>query len=184
MTETDYNEFKKQYLSFFTDTTIRSGGLQPHITLFGETYKDDILYPAIVIDMIDSKYLDSEEGKDLLISERIPKLAKRTKEDKIEVFAIAWASEAWIRVLEKGQSMPKDYKELPISKEVIVLCIDSIIKKEVIVYEITRTGHQVTNEGKLVDKIELSKIEVAGINEQAEGRFHNLLKVFLDAQKS
>jgi len=180
MTEERYEELKKTYLDniqrFLTDT----GGLFPHITLFG-THNDKPDLNAIIHIPIPDEFLADEGTKDVFIDKVVPELAKEIK-TKFTTEGVAWASEAWMRTIDKDQakdpSVLENWKDLPIKKEVLFVTMESSFKNESLVMEIVRNGKQVTESGDLIDHVELKEMPEMSTPDQAMGRLTGLYKKF------
>lgn len=179
MTEQEYIEMKNDYMKFVTKFMVENGGLGPSITVLG-THKEDGL-SAVVHVPIPEKFMKNDDSKDEFVDEVLPQIAKKVSE-KFNTSAVAWASEAWLRTLEKDKAEEQlaNWKELPIKKEVLIISIESAKGNETYVREIVRSGKQVNEEGQLVDHIEL--MEVPEYNEGisgGEGRFTGLYQKFI-----
>ena len=60
----------------------------------------------------------------------------------------------------KGNIEPdENWRDIPIKKEVIIINLESTVKNEFIMYDISRIGHKVSDNGDFIDNIELTKIE-------------------------
>lgn len=178
MTQEDYIEMKKGYMQFVIQFMTKHGGLGPSITVLG-THKEDGKN-AIVHVPIPEKFMKTDEAKDEFVDEIVPEIAKKVAQD-FTTSGVAWASEAWLRVLEKDKATPEqleNWKDLPIKKEVLIVSIESDNGNETYIREIVRKGKQVNEDGELVDHIEL--LELPGYDEgvQGEGRFIGLYQKF------
>lgn len=183
MTNERFIEMKDGYIEFVTKIIIESGQLGPSITVMGNTLEDG--KNAIVHVPIPGKYMKSEDSKDEFIDEILPGIAKKVAEN-FTVEAVAWASEAWMRVVEKDDSKSdaeniKDWKKVPIQKEVLISTMESQEFNKTYIMEILRKGKVVNSDGELIDQIEL--VEIPGLeNDQdvviGEGRFTNLYQKF------
>jgi hypothetical protein len=181
MTPEKFIEIKEMYQEHLLDVISSTGGLFPHLTIFADLkdpLKDENDLPAIIHLPIPDKYMKDETTKDKFIDDVLPDIAKKVKKEFI-VHGVAWASEAWMRVIEKDQKVPDNWKEIPIKKEIVIVTIETDGQKEAIIYEIKRNGKQVNSDGELVDNVTLEKLE----DEQPSsvgGRFSGLLKTFKD----
>jgi hypothetical protein len=181
MTEEKYQEIKEYYKEHLIDLISETGGLYPHLTIFADIKnpsKEDKDKPAIIHLPIPDKYMKDDDTKDEFVDEVLPDIAKKVKEEFIPQ-GVAWASEAWMRVVEKDEEMPKNWKKLPIKKEIVIVTIETDSKEEADIYEIKREGKQVTSDGNLVDKITLEKFEESSPS-SIGGRFSGLFKNFKD----
>lgn len=181
MTEQEYIEIKNGYIEFVTKFITKNGGLGASITVLG-THKEDGKN-AVVHVPIPDKFIKTDKGKDEFVDEVLPEIAKKILEE-FTADAVAWASEAWLRVLEKDSSDTKDlndWKKLPIKKEVLIINIEHETGSNTFIQEIVRKGKQVNEDGDLVDLIEL--IEMPDYTEGVigEGRFTGLYKKFKES---
>jgi hypothetical protein len=181
MTSEEFKELKEGYLELVIKMITESGGLTPSFTILG-THKPDGKN-AICLVPIENKFMKDEQSKDYFIDIVVPEIAEKTRE-LIEIRAIGWASEAWMRVADKTTTdvdkLKKDWKSLPIKAEVLIISIDSEEFKETSIKEIVRKGKQVNEDGELVDHIELVDMsEYSGEPmHAATGRFTDLYKKF------
>lgn len=177
MTEEKYEELKKEYVDNIKRVMKELGGIRPHLTVFGkhideEKHDKDALIHIEVRD----EFMRSEIMKEGFVQEILPEIATKIKEMVIP-YGVAWTSEAWVRTATKEQGVPDNWKELPIEREILMISMEFTHKKEMIIFEIKRTGKQVNEDGDLVDHIELVEEDFSGA-EQMTGRFTNLLSKF------
>lgn len=181
MTEQEYQEMKKDYIKFVTKIMKENGGLPPSITVLGTHIEDGL--NAVVHIPIPNKFMKDDDSKDEFVNELIPQIGKKVAEE-FNVTAVAWASEAWMRTIDKKDVDPekilKDWKNIPVKKEVLIINIESKQDNKTCIMEIIRKGKQVNEEGELVDNIEL--IECPDYNDGVvgEGRFTGLYKKFTE----
>jgi hypothetical protein len=178
MTDQEFNDLKDGYIQFVNKLMQEAGGVDPSITILG-THKNDS-NNAIIHVPIPSKYMKTDDMKSEFVDEIIPGIAKKVAEE-FNVSVVAWASEAWLRVVEKKDEADlKDWKSLPIKKEVLIVTFESEDRLNTTIFEIARKGKQVNSEGELVDEIEL--LDLPEYNNEAsvasEGRFTGLYKKF------
>ena len=152
-----FNELKESYLKTVVEGTKEAGGLPPHITLFG--YHNDDTEKDVIIHVPIQDELMTNEGKIILFEKVIPKLAQDVAAKKYSIHAIAWASEAWVREAKGVKEFDEDWRDIPIKKEVIIINLESTVKNDFIMYDISRVGHKVSDTGDLIDNIELIKIQ-------------------------
>ena len=98
MTAEEFKQLKEGYLELVVKIITESGGLTPAFTILG-THKPDGKY-AICLVPIENKFMQDEESKDFFIDIIVPEIAEKTRE-LIDIQAIGWASEAWMRVADK-----------------------------------------------------------------------------------
>ena len=177
MTEEQYVKIKDAYLENIKRYMLSSGSLFAHITVFGQ-HKDGDDKDAIIHIPIPDEFMKSEERKDKFMDDVFPEIASTIKK-KFIPYGIGWAAEAWVRVLSKDEKMPKDWKSIPIAKEVVLVQLEFKEKKEAIVYEIKRLGKQVNEDGDLVDQIDLIEDPNYSSPESMSGRFSNLYEKFI-----
>jgi len=181
MTEEEFKVLREDYLELITKMIVESGGLSPSFTVLG-THKPDGK-SAICLVPIDSKYMKDEASKDQFIDNVVPEIAEKVRE-RIDIRAIGWASEAWMRIADAKTVDPDkimdDWKSIPIKAEILIVSIDSEDHKETLIKEIIRKGKQVNEDGHLVDQIELK--DMPGYKDSpmhaATGRFTDLYKKF------
>lgn len=178
MTDKDFQEIKEEYIENIRNKISELGGLHPHITIFADvndTKESEDHSMAILILPIEEEYMKDDQTKDEFVDEILPGVFKKINE-QFTPKALAWASEAWIRTIEKHEELPDNYKELPIKKEVVIISIESDNSSECLLYEIKREGQQVTTDGNLIDIITLTQLENVSVLEKASGRFVGLYK--------
>lgn len=176
MTEEKYQELKEEYVGNIKQFMTDIGSIFPHITVFGNHKDEEENKDAIVHIQVPEEFMKSEQMKETFVQDVVPKIADKIRE-KFIPYGVAWTSEAWVRTAQKDQVVPDNWKELPIEKEVLLVSMEFIHKKETIIYEIKRNGKQVNEEGELVDHIDLVEETMSGA-EQMTGRFTGLLEKF------
>jgi hypothetical protein len=183
MTEEKYIDLKDTYLKNIKRYMTQEGGLFSHISVFAEKLEcneddDEASKNAIIHIPLPDKIANSDEGKEYFVTKMIPEIASTLKES-FTTTGVAWASEAWVRTSHIDDKQSENWKDMPIKKEVLMICIESEFGNESSVYEIVRKGMQVTEDG-LADTIELIKDEeLSGENLKFEGRFTGLYKKFI-----
>jgi hypothetical protein len=182
MTKEHFETLKEEYIGHITHYVKEAGGLFPHISIFAEEKDKTKSKPALIHVPISDDFMESEEGKDEFVDKALPQISKKVNE-MFDVYAIAWSSEAWMRMANKPSDV-KNWKDIPIKKEVIIITIETENDSECILYEIKRDGQQVTSDGDLVDKIELIKAEESDGVKNVGGRFSKLLKHFKQRDKN
>lgn len=179
MTDQEYQELKDRYIQNIQRFITETGNLFPHITVFAD-HKDESEEEksAIVHIPIPDEILMSEETKEDFVTEVIPEIAKTIRK-KFKPYGVSFASEAWVRSFNKEDGeIPENWKEQPIEKEVLMVTMEFADRQETIVYEIKRNGKQVTEEGDLVDHVELIEQDFSGAS-SVGGRFGNLFDKFI-----
>jgi hypothetical protein len=177
MTEA-YMTMRDNYIELVKKLILSNGSLNPHITVLGKHKEDSA--EAVVYVEIPAKYMNTEAGKELFIEKMIPDIAKDVKA-KFDIGAVAWASEAWLRVADANNpDAIKDWKALPVQKEVLIMTLESADENTTTVFEIKRKGKQVNEDGNLVDHIELVELPEFKEGKTAEGRFTGLYKKFIN----
>jgi hypothetical protein len=184
MTKEQYFDLQEDYIQHILDYVKETGGLFPHISILADIKKpteEEKDKPALIHIPIDNEFMEDEESKDKFVDDVLPILFSQVKK-KFEPKAVAWASEAWMRVVDKDfDPNVQDWKALPIKKEIIIITIESEYDEHLFVYEIKRLGKQVNSEGEMVDMVELEKLDDEfGKAQKAGGRFSGLLKKFKD----
>jgi hypothetical protein len=169
----DQEELIKGYLEDIVDRLKETGSLNPCITVFAE--QEDSDKPAIVHIPIPGEYMEHDSDKDMLVEDVLPIIFEEVNK-RFKPFGLGWASEAWMRIAD-DESAVKNYKSLPIKKEVVFVSIETDVKTECILYEIKRNGHQVNSEGDLIDIISLEKLDDLSSDSAIQsGRFSGLYK--------
>lgn len=181
MTNEEYITLKEDYVNHIKEFITEKGELFPHISVFckiKDPKDEDEKKPAIIHIVIPNEFMKDEKSKDLFLDKYLPLIATDIKE-KFLIHSIIWSCEAWLRIADKDFDIVKnDYKELPIKKEVIIISIESDGSDETIIYEIKRTGKQITNDGKLVDTVVLEEFITSDFPSKTGGRFTGLFKKF------
>ena len=184
MTKEEFIEMKDGYIEFVTKMIIDTGSLGPSITILGTHLVDG--KNAIVHVPIPPKYMKSGETKDEFVDEVLPDIAKKVSE-KFTVLAVAWAAEAYMRIVDKDDRKTEaenivDWEKLPIKKEVLISTMDSKDHNDTYIMEIVRKGKVVNSEGELTDHIELVKIPELESDDVivGDGRFAKLYQKFVE----
>lgn len=175
-----FDKLKENYLDMVVSGTKEAGGLPPHITLFGY-HNDDHEKQAIIHVPIKDELMTSE-GKIKLFNKVIPELAKDIAKKEFTIYALAWASEAWIREANRDEAITDNWKDIPIKKEVIIINLESIVKDELIMYDVARVGHKVSDNGEFIDNIELTPITQEPMS-NVGGSLSGLSKYFWNSKK-
>jgi hypothetical protein len=176
MTKEQFIEIKGEYLDKIKKMVLELGNIEPHVTIIGNDLEED--KPAIIHIPLPEKIANSDNGKQLFVDKMIPEIAVKIKE-RFDVQAVCFASEAWMRESHKDDFNPDkdDYKKLPISKEILIVTIDTETDMESHVYEIIRMS--VSPTGDIVEDIELRDMpELSREYATNEGRFSGLYKKF------
>ena len=174
VTEEQYQEIKSRHVDHVKRYMTEMGGIFPHLTIYGKRIKEN--EDAIIHIPVPDELMKSEDLKDEFIDTIIPKIAKKIREE-FEPYGVAWTCEAWVRTSPKEQGVPEDWKDIPVDGEILMVNIEFENKNEMIVYDVKRTGKQVTEDGDIVDHVDLLERDM----KQAEGwsgRFTGLLKKF------
>lgn len=179
MNDQELTEMKEVYIEKIKEYMSEAGSLFPHITVFAEHVDENDTRPAIIHIPIPDKYMESDDTKEEFIKDVVPSLAEKVKED-FKTVAVGWASEAWMRSVNKDEELPKNYKDLPIKKEVVIVTLETADKSSIFIYDIIRKGKQVNEEGDLIDIIELVEDKDLTVDAvpSPEGRFTGLYKKF------
>ena len=178
MTTEQFIEMKEEYLDNMKSMLLESGNLSATITIIGEQ-KEDLLSSIVHIPLPD-EIINSDQGKQMFVDKMIPEISKKINQ-KFNVHAVAWASEAWMREAHVDDYNPdKDnYKDIPIKKEILIITIDTKTNAESYVYEIVRMS--IAPNGDLIDKVDLVEMpELSKTMGTNEGRFSGLYKKFTD----
>lgn len=179
---------KNDYIKFIKDTIQETGGLYPSFTVFSEIkgeYEEDKPKIGLIHIPIPGKFIEDVDSKDELVNEVLPEISKTVKENFIP-YALAWASEVWVRRISKDDAKKFGNKldqliESAEKVEAVFINIESEFDNNVYVYEIKREGKQINSDGDLVDQISL--IEASDLTESVtegsmSGRFANLFHLF------
>lgn len=180
---------KNDYIKFIKDTIQETGSLYPSFTVFCEIkgeYEDDKPKIGLIHIPVPNRFMENADSKDELVNEVLPEISKTIKKDFIP-YALAWASEVWIKRIDKEKVKSIDdlskLADIAVRTEAVFITIETDDGTKMYTYEIVREGKQITSDGDLVDKIELVADE--NMPEDADpgtfdGRFTNLFKVFKD----
>jgi len=177
MTENQYEELKNEYIEHIIDTVNTNGGLFPHISIFADVIDPDETDPAIIHIPIPDEYMVDDDTKDKFVSKIMPKIFKEVKKEFIP-HAVLWASEAWLRTIEKNEEVPEDYRSLPVKQEVIIITIGTKETEQVKLYGVKRKGKQINQHGDMVDIIELIPMDDMSQPSGFNGKFTNLFNKF------
>lgn len=178
MTDEQFEILKESYINHLKDFIKSEGGIFPHISIFAEHIDSDDDKPALVHIPIPDEFMESDQSKTVFVNEVVPELAITVKE-KFIVKAVAWSSEAWVRETSNKEDI-EDYKKLPITKEILLIVIDSKEGETFMSYDIERTGVQVNNEGKLTNTVTLieNQTSLGEGTPSIGGKFSGLFKKF------
>lgn len=183
MTTEQFEEIKTEYLEKMKEHMIAHGELKPSLTLFCDANFDleSEDKPVLLHIVIPDKFMASEESKDYFTNHMLKDIYSKFK-DKYKPHAVAWISESWLREIAKEEKeVPKDYKKLPITKEAVIVSIETMEDTELLIYDIHRDGKKVNEEGELIDNIRLQEsTKVKDKTGKMQGRFTGLLKKFYD----
>lgn len=180
MTEQAYQETKKAYLDIITRMMTDTGGMSPHIAVFGVHTDDSLeITEGIIHIEIPNEFMNSNTGKSLFMDQMIPQIASKVRK-LIIPHGIAWTSEAYLRTGSEDYKQ-ENWKDIPIEKEVLLVNMEFDHITEILMYEIIRDGHQVTETGNLVDHIELREMTGIKSPEMVSGRLAGLYEKFKTA---
>lgn len=176
MTKEQFIEMKEGYLDDMKSMLLENGNISATITIIGEQKED--LASSIVHIPLPDQIVNSDDGKQMFVDRIIPEISKKINQ-KFNIHAVAWASEAWMREAHVDDYNPdKDnYKDLPIKKEILIITIDTETATESYMYEIVRMS--IAPNGDLVDKVDLVEIpDMSQALGSSTGRFSGLYKKF------
>jgi hypothetical protein len=181
MTNEQFDVLKEEFISNIKSYVTECGGIFPHISVFADIKnpKEGEDKPALIHIPIPDEYMENDESKDIFVDEIFPKIATELK-NRFTPTALAWTAEAWVRTMNKDGKMPDDYKTLPVQKEVIIITIESDTNKECVIYDIIRSGKQITSDGDMVDIVELVESENLRHPDGLGGRFAGLFSKLKD----
>lgn len=186
MTPEEIKELKDGYLDHLKEYITQTGSLFAHLVVIGTTKEDN--KKSIIHIPVPDEFIQDEKGKELFIKKLVPEAAKEIVK-KFNYEVIGWASEAWIRTIDqKDSNNLKNWKDIPIKKEVVFIIFESKDGQETIVYDIIRNGKQVNTEGELADSVDLVEDkELSTMYKDSKvtvGRLTGLYKTFEDASKA
>lgn len=176
MTEEKYQELKEEYIGNIKQFMTDMGSIFPHISVFANHKDDEEKKDAIVHIQVPEEFMRSEQMKETFVQDVIPEIAKKIRE-KFIPYGVAWTSEAWVRTATKDEAVPNNWKDLPIDKEILMVSMEFVHKKEFIIFDIKRNGKQVNEDGDLVDHVDLLEQDFSGADGMS-GRFTGLLEKF------
>lgn len=187
MTQDQFDILKEEFTNNIKEYVVQNGGIFPHITIFADgknPENEEENKPALIHIPIPDEMMMDDEGKDKFVNEVFPEIAKKVK-TKFTPNALAWTSEAWVRTIHKKDNPninyhTSDWKELPIEKEVIIITIESENDKKCVIYDVKRNGKQITHEGDIVDKVELTEATDLAYPDGIGGRFSGLFAKLKD----
>jgi len=177
MTNETYIELIDDYKKKIIELIKEEGHLQANVGLFVEKLNEDESTPETLLIQIPDEFMSSDDSKDFFVDTILPGIYKKFSE-KYTIYGIGYSSEAWVRRATEAQlDSVKDYKELPISQEVLLMCIDSDVKAETVIYDIKKSSLRVKDGTPgFVRGVELVECETYGNPEHLGGRFANLYK--------
>jgi hypothetical protein len=177
MEQDKLKELKEAYIENTKKFTINDGGMFSHIAIFG--LKIDSNQDGTLFIPVNDEFLSSPVGKETFEKIILPQIVSHIKKDYIVASAV-WTSEAWIRTSDKLETLHKDWQEIPIKKEALIMCFkDSDNDASVIIYDINRTGKKVTEDGDMIDTIELELTSTATNGSvDPNGRLFDMLNLF------
>jgi hypothetical protein len=174
VTEEKYQEIKTRHVDHVKNYMTDMGGIFPHLTVYGKSKRQE--EDAIIHIPIPDELMKSEELKDKFVDTILPKIAEKIRID-FDPYGVAWTSEAWVRTAGKEEGVPDNWKTIPIDGEILMVNMDFENKSEMLVYDIKRNGKQVTEDGDIVDHVELIEKDMKEASGWG-GRFTGLLKKF------
>jgi len=178
MTEEQFLDVKEGYLNNIKSYIADAGGLFPHISVFAE-HKDVTKKGCAIIHIpIPDELMKTDRKKDEFVEKIFPEIIKEINAS-FDVKGVAWASEAWMREAPKGTPLDvKNYKDLPIKKEVVIVTMETDHSNSTTIYEMKRSGKKVNEDGDLIDDINLVELENVQQGDHYSGRFTGLYKKF------
>lgn len=178
MTKEDLQKLKEEYVNHLKSHIVDSGGMFTHIALFGNKKEND--EQSLVHIVVDPKFLTSDEDKDRFITNILPDIIKKVRE-QFTVDAVAWTSEAWLRKTDKD--FKGNWQEVPVEKEVLIIMYQEKETSDTMIYEIKRDGQVINAEGNLIDNVNLIELKDLedSINQKGhrEGKLHDMMKLFI-----
>ena len=179
MTKEEYVILKDEYIDHIKEFITEHGQLFSHITVFGKlkTPKDeDEKKPAMIHIIIPPDFMKNDDSKDMFINKLLPEVSKELNKDFL-IYGTVWSSEAWMRIAGADFDIDKDdFRDIPGKKEVVIISFESEDLDETFIYDIKRTGKQITSDGKLVDTIVLEEFMDDHKPTITAGRFTGLYK--------
>ena len=168
-----------QYLESLHKFFLDRGEYMAQITIFA-TSKDGqlIIMPMILPPQV----MQDDQAKDRFIQHELPKIARATVKH-LKVEAVLFGTEAWIREAanEEVEKIGREnYRQLPITGEVVIIYVQHEEDEKCHVYDIHRVGKKVNEDGDLFDEVTLTVNDKLTGNMQG-GRFAGLYKIFNDA---
>jgi hypothetical protein len=188
MTKEQIKMVREDYLSFITETVQEHGEIGASIAVFADIIDSKNDKPALIEIPIPNEFLKDDSTKEHFVERVLPDLIKEFKK-RFVAHSVLWTCEAWLRMGSKEDlDKVKNFKDIPIKTEAIVIIIDSKDETEAVVYEIVRPTLSVSDTGELVEKKQKNKVELVEMpelcsvfkDEGFSGRFSNLYKKFTD----
>jgi hypothetical protein len=174
---------KNEHIDFIKKNIETYGEFTPMITVFAELKKIDEDEPDLKFGMIhipiEGKFLRDDESKNNFIDNVLPEVFNTIQKTFIP-HAVLWCSEVWMKRLSNKKDISQEDIDSCERIEAIFISMEQKDKTEVLVYEISRNGSQVSPDGDLVDKIHLKESNEFKYfkRENVGGRFSNLFKLF------
>lgn len=186
-----FQDLKQDYVEHIKGYVNEFGNLFPHISIFADVKEPEPGEedkPAIIHIPIPDEYMRDDKSKDKFVDLVLPEIIEHVKE-KFNPIAIGWAAEATMRIVGSLFDVKKDdWTKIPVSKDVIIICIDSKSTNNTFLYEIKHISDdklsnlKVTKSGEFAERVEL--IEITGKNNNdmpnVGGRFSTLYKRFFN----
>lgn len=174
--KTIINEYVKKVSNYLQE----EGSVFTHITIFADKLDktEDEEKINIIHIPLPPELLKSDEGKETMIKQIFPQISEELHK-KFRPYGVAFTTEAWVRVADKEQEIPKNWKDLPISKEVLMINFEFEDYKQSHISVINRLGKQVNSDGNYIDRIELEDYRDLKEGESLSGRFSNLYDIFI-----
>jgi hypothetical protein len=185
MTE-QYNTVKEEYVDSLKEMFTMMGSIPAQISLIGKKENEE---KVIIIHIpLTAEILESDRTKINFLNKIFPEvIAEANKICTINY--VVWAAEAWVRTVDKettDEDDLKNWREIPIDKEALVVIFEGKDFKQTQIFDIKRLGKEVNEKGNLVSKIELELDEELSqansfIDTNSAGIFNNLYKRVEDA---
>ena len=143
------------YLESVCSDIKEMGGLNPQISFIADHIDPDEDTYAIVHVPIPPELMKTDESKEFLLSNVLPKIIEKAQE-KFVIMGVCFSSEAWVRKTVDKSNLPDNWKDLPIEKEIVIITVQTQKLDLTKIYDIDRTGKVINEEGDLIDDITLT----------------------------
>lgn len=129
------------------------GDIFPHVTVFGK--RIDSEEEAVSVIKIPFTKEVFKMGEERFIQEVLPKIGKKIKQD-FDIYGVSFSSMAKMSIMKVNKDTLEEEGKTETEVVVISFEFDDVELPTLRVFEVKKTGQKVTEDGEIVDDIELT----------------------------